>query len=171
MLIGAQINKLNAEAQKIKEDTKGSALDNKIKAIDETWLPKKYKNEVDKLIEETKGLSKENALKEISLGLQKNGIFTPVVATAIGTLTGWDMTKEGILDEEVGDFGELAKLFPEGTTWEGKVTKRDVLNTGISLAIAGKMLWSKIDNIFGMFNFNKLNNRKQTGNYTFEWGN
>ncbi len=181
IMMGLQMKNLQAQTDNIKADTQnkggeleGINLDNARKEIENTWLNEKEKATVDKLLEETKNLSKDNALKDISIGLKENGMFNELAATVIGVISGWDLTEKGALDKEVMDMEGVLKYLPEGTTFDGKVTRRAVLNAAITAAIAGKMLWSKIDGLFSLFapkmNSKMKGNMKQTSSNTFEIG-
>jgi hypothetical protein len=174
LMMGAQMEKLKSEAKLndanakaingYKKDESGSVvsrneaqargasakalLDEQLgKAISEN--EKKY---VDGLIGQWEASQSEAELKKIALGMAKNGIHSKEIATVLGTLTGWDLTKPGIMKEEVGILPDVLMNALEKAgigEFNPKMTRQALLQSAVGLYMAGKLALGQLENVFG----------------------
>ena len=123
-------------------------LDEQIgKAISEN--EKKY---VDGLIGQWELSQSEAELKKIALGMAKNGIHSKEIGTVLGTLTGWDLTKPGIMKEEVGILPDVLMNALEKAgmgEFNPKMSRQALLQSAIGMYMTGKLALDKLDDVFG----------------------
>ncbi len=174
LMMGAQMKKLKSEANLndanaeaiggYKKDESGSVvsrneaqargasakalLDEQLgKAISEN--EKKY---VDGLIGQWEASQSEAELKKIALGMAKNGIHSKEIATVLGTLTGWDLTKPEIMKEEVGILPDVLMNALEKAgmgEFNPKMSRQALLQSAVGLYMTGKLALGQLEKIFG----------------------
>lgn len=117
------------------------------KAISEN--EKKY---VDGLIAQWETNASDAGLKKIALGMGKNGIHSKEIATVLGTLTGWDLTKPGIMKEEVGILPDVLMNALEKAglgEFNPKMSRQALLQSAVGMFMAGKLALGQLENVFG----------------------
>ena len=174
LMMGAQIEKLKEEVEHSKW-TRGEKGDSDIGVNESTIGLNKAKergtkaqallNEelgnaikenkkayVDGLIGEWSANASDAGLKKIALGMSKNGIHNKEIGTILGVLTGWDLTKPGVLDEQVGILPDaLMNALESAGMGEFKPTmsRRTLLQSAVGMYMAGQLALKNIKEIFG----------------------
>ena len=102
------------------------------------------------LVAEWEKSGQERDLNEIAIGLKRNGMHTPYIATVIGVLSGWDMTEKGALDQKVGLIpGPVqATLAKYGVKIDPQISRRQAMNMVIGLVATGKIGMDVFKTIF-----------------------
>jgi hypothetical protein len=140
--LNSQAGSSDAQARKLNADALLSELEGNVKSI----FNKEY---IKGLLDDWKLTGQESDLKEIALGLKNNGIHNDLIATVVGGLSGWDLTKPGVLNEKV-DFLPVevtASLKALGIDFNPGMTKRAIMNSVIGGFMAGKIALDKMDRI------------------------
>ena len=103
------------------------------------------------LVAEWEKSGQERDLNEIAIGLKRNGMHTPYIATVIGVLSGWDMTEKGALDQKVGIIpGPVqATLAKYGVEIDPQISRRAAMNMVMGLVVTGKIGMDIFKTIFG----------------------
>lgn len=172
MLIGAQIDSMKAKAELDRasaEATKGYKADesgarsglynaqaraNDAKSvIDEATGKAINKNEqkyVNGLIAQWELNETEASKQKIALGMKQNGIHNDMIATVIGTLSGWDLSEKNAMNKQVGVIPNFINeaLEKNGINIEPTMTRRQVMNALIGAYAIGKIALDKIAWIF-----------------------
>lgn len=163
-LIGAQIknldsitNKNNVEAglggkkgELLGAQARGENARALINELEGSVISENKKKYVDGLIGQWELNSTEAKKQEIALGMKKNGIHNDMIATVIGTLSGWDLSKEGAMDKQVGVVPNFINeaLKKNGINIEPTMTRRQVMNALIGAYAIGKIALDKISWLF-----------------------
>ena len=104
------------------------------------------------LIGEWEANASDAGLKKIALGMAENGIHNKEIGTILGVLTGWDLTKPGVMNEQVGILPDvLMNALEKAGMGEYKPTmsRRALLQSAVGLYITGKLAIKNIKEIFG----------------------
>ncbi len=115
-LIGAQIDNLNSVTNKnnveaglggkkgelLGAQARGENAKALISELEGSVISENKKEYVDGLIGQWELNSTEAKKQKIALGMKENGIHNDMIATVIGTLSGWDLSEKGAMDKKVG---------------------------------------------------------------------
>jgi hypothetical protein len=151
-MMEAQIANINADTKKKGGESELIGTQQAIAEIEKLNLDDKIKAEIENTLANTNNTNKDANLKDIAIKLKENGMHNDLIATVIGTVTGWDLTDKNALDQEI-------KVIPQGLTnmlndvglkVDGKITRRSVMNAAIGAWIAGKIVLNKLDKILSL---------------------
>jgi hypothetical protein len=125
-----EANERGTKAKAILDEELGNAIQGNKKAY------------VKGLIGEWSANASDAGLKKIALGMAENGIHSKEIATVLGTLTGWDLTKPGIMKEEVGILPDVLMNALEKAglgEFNPKMTRQALLQSAVGMYMAGKL--------------------------------
>ena len=163
-LIGAQIknldsitNKNNVEAglggkkgELLGAQARGENAKALINELEGSVISENKKKYVDGLIGQWELNSTESKKQKIALGMKENGIHNDMIATVIGTLSGWNLSEKGAMDKQVGVVPNFINeaLEKNGINIEPTMTRRQVMNALIGAYAIGKIALDKISWLF-----------------------
>jgi hypothetical protein len=172
MLIGAQIKNTNMDTEKKKAEK--DAIDGyqatESGARSELYNAQARANDAKSVIDEATGnainkneqkyingliaqweLNETEASKQkIALGMKENGIHNDMIATVIGTLSGWNLSEKGAMNKPVGVIPNFINdaLKKADINIEPTMTRRQVMNSLIAAYAIGKVAIDKLSWLF-----------------------
>jgi hypothetical protein len=163
-LIGAQIknldsitNKNNVEAglggkkgELLGAQARGENARALINELEGSVISENKKKYVDGLIGQWELNSTEAKKQKIALGMKENGIHNDMIATVIGTLSGWDLSEKNAMNKQVGVIPNFINdaLKKADIHIEPTMTRRQVMNSLIAAYAIGKIALDKIGWLF-----------------------